>query len=826
MRRLALCFILLLVSLRLDAGWQNIGNAESYVVRGGNTVVVKTTGATLEVSLLSDHVARVRLVPPAPAGKLPPDVSQAVVPTHWPAPSTEFADTPTALTLTTPALRVTIGKKPVRITIADSTGRILTQDHPDKGMAWMPSATGTAVRVWQVMPQDAHYYGLGEKSGALDKRNSMVTMWNSDIPAYGSATDPLYETIPFFMALEGGRAHGVFFDNTYWSSFDIGKEARDQYSFGAEGGELNYYVIAGPAPAAVIERYTALTGRMPLPPRWALGYQQCRWSYAPDSRVREIARGFRSRSIPCDVIYFDIDYMEGYRVFTWSSKNFPEPERLVRDLAADGFHVAVILDPGIKADSAYAAYRTGLEGKNFLMYPDGKVFYGDVWPGRCAFPDFSSENGRRWWGDQMEGIIRAGVRGYWNDMNEPSVFNVPTKTVDMNVIHNDGGLRTGHAKNHNVYGMQMTRATYEGAVRHNPAERPFVLTRASYAGGQRYSAAWTGDNVASWEHLSLALTMCLNFGVSGQPFCGSDIGGFIGYPTPELYTRWLQLGVFTPLMRSHSVINEKNKEPWEYGDAATAINRASIQLRYRMLPYIYNVMAEASASGIPAMRPMFLEYPSDGRFMQEGSSYMFGRDLLVAPVLGPEQREREVRFPAGTWYDFWTGAPVAGGKDLNVAAPLDRIPLFVREGAILPTQQVMQHTGEQPIDPLTLMVYPLQANGTASEPYYEDDGLSFDFQKGVLLRRQHMQQRIGQRLLVDIGAAEGSYVPPSRSLVVRIVNATNPPALVHVNGAVAAQLTAAATPGVIGWTFDAATHEIIVRCSDARTAQRIEINYE
>ena len=585
-------------------------------------------------------------------------------------------------------------------------------------------------------------------------------------------------------------------------------------------------MIAGPSPRYVIERYTALVGRMPLPPRWSLGYQQCRWSYAPDTRVREIAHGFRSRSIPCDVIYLDIDYMEGYRVFTWSAKNFPEPERLVRELGADGFHVAVILDPGIKADSTYAAYKTGLAGKNFLMYPDGRVFYGDVWPGRCAFPDFSSESGRRWWGDQMEGLVRTGVRGFWNDMNEPSVFNVPTKTVDMSVIHNDGGLRTPHAKNHNVYGMQMTRASYEGAIRNNPAERPFVLTRASYAGGQRYSAAWTGDNVASWEHLSLALTMCLNFGLSGQPFCGSDIGGFIGYPPGELYARWLQLGIFTPLMRSHSVINEKNKEPWEYGDAFTAINRASIQLRYRMLPYIYTVMAEASMNGMPAMRPLVVEYPTDGRFAQESSSFLFGHDLLVAPVLAPDVRAREVQFPEGTWYDLWTGEPVTGGKNLTVQAPLERIPLFVREGAIIPTQQVMQHTGEQPIDPLTLTVYPLRTNGSASSAYYEDDGLSFDYQKGVVFRRVHAQQRIGSRLIVDIGAADGTYIPPSRTLLVRVVNAAAPPTTVHINGTVAAQIIPSAPAGTTGWSYDGTTHEITVRCTDARTAQRIEIDHE
>ena len=832
------CIVLLLLAgpfAQTDAQWQTIGNVDSYVVRGGNAIQLKASGAMVDVRVLSDHLVRIRCLPELPSGQLPPDHSRAVVTTDWPMPRAEITDAADALTLSTPALRVVVSKRPMRITVYDSTGTPIIQEHPQKGISWIPgvlqpggkSKAPREVRVWHVMPADARYYGFGEKTGPFERRNTSMTMWNSDIPAYTAATDPLYQTIPFFLSIRNGRAHGVFFDNTYWSSFDMGKESRDQYSFGAEDGEMNYYVIAGPSPQAVIGRFTGLVGRMPLPPRWSLGYQQCRWSYAPEARVREIAQGFRSRAIPCDVIYLDIDYMEGYRVFTWNSTKFPDPRRLVSDLAADGFRTAVIMDPGIKADSSYAGYRSGLAGKHFLTYPDGRIFFGDVWPGRCAFPDFTSPSARRWWGDQMEDLIRTGVRGFWNDMNEPSVFNVPTKTVELQVIHHDDGLFTTHAKNHNIYGLEMTRASYEGAVRHNPAERPFLLTRASYAGGQRYSAAWTGDNVSSWEHLELALTMCLNLGLSGQPFVGSDIGGFIGYPSGELFARWLQLGAFTPLMRAHSVINEKNKEPWEFGDTITAINRQTVNLRYTLLPYIYNVMAEASATGLPAMRPLLLEYPDDPRFALESSSFLFGSDLLVAPVLWPGVRQREVRFPAGAWYDYWTGRPVAGGINGTVQAPLDRIPLYAKEGAILPSQQVVQHTGQQPIDPLTLTVFPPQSNGTASRSYYEDDGLSFDYLKGVTFRRTHTQQRIGSALIVDIGAAEGSYTPPSRSLVLAIVDVEKAPLSVHVNGAmITQQVSSTDTTTRPAWSYNAGEQRVLVRCADSRLAQRIELRYE
>ncbi len=837
MRRVGvlLLFLLTVFFLQSSAQWRTVGNVDSYVVRGGNSVILKASGATVDVQILSDHLVRIRCIPPPASGQLPPDVSHAVVKTQWPAANTEITDASDALTLTTRALRVTISKQPLRITVYDSTGTPLTRDHPRKGFSWIsdaPSPDGRTtlsheVRVWHVSPADAHYYGFGEKAGPLERRGTSMTMWNSDIPAYAASADPLYQSIPFFLSLRKGKAHGLFFDNTYWSSFDMGKESRDQYSFGAEGGEVNYYVIAGPSPHDVVGRFTELVGRMPLPPKWSLGYQQCRWSYFPESRVREIAQGFRSRSIPCDVLYLDIDYMEGYRIFTWSQKNFPDPKRLIKEMGAEGFRVAVILDPGIKADSSYPAFRTGLEGNHFLRYPDGRIYYGDVWPGRCAFPDFTSRATRRWWGDQMEELIQTGVRGFWNDMNEPSVFNVPSKTVDLQVLHDDEGLFTTHAKNHNIYGLEMTRASYEGALRYNPAERPFVLTRASYAGGQRYSAAWTGDNTATWEHLALAVTMCLNLGLSGQPFVGSDIGGFIGYPSGELFARWLQLGAFTPLMRAHSVINEKNKEPWEFGDDFTATNRKTINLRYTMLPYLYAVMAEASATGIPAMRPLIFEYPDDTRFINESTSFLLGPDLLVAPVLLPEARTRDVTFPGGTWYDYWTGTPFTGSRTHTVAAPLDQIPLFVREGAILPSQQVVQHTGEQPIDPLTLTVYPLEANGTAVRAYYEDDGLSFDYQKGVVLRRTHAQQRIGSTLLVDVGPMEGSYMPPSRALVVRCVNVAKPPITVFLNGVkIAQQASLSGITTLPGWMYMPGERQVVVQCTDSRIAQRIEIRHE
>ncbi len=804
--------LLLVVSISAFSQWQSVGNVDSFS-SNDNEITIHAGSSILRVTVLTSDLVRIRL---ASEGMFPPDQSYAVVKTEWPNVEVQVSDSSDKITISTQELLLIIKKKPLRLTFLDKAGNIINEDAPSKGMSW----DGREIKVWKQMPLDEFYYGFGEKAGGLNRVHTHMTMWNSDIPAYAADTDPLYETIPFFYGIRNGRAYGIFFDNSYWSSFDMGKESRNEYSFGAEAGELNYYFFSGPTPKNILSRFTELVGRMPLPPRWSLGYQQCRWSYPNEKRVQEIARGFRDRAIPCDVIYLDIDYMDGYRIFTWNKMNFPDPKKMISGLARDGFRIAVIVDPGIKQDTSYHAYRSGLANGTFLKYPDGKLYIGKVWPGECAFPDFTNPTARTWWGNNFNMLIDDGVRGWWNDMNEPSVFDVPGKSVDLNVIHNDDGLMTTHAKNHNVYGMQMTRSTYEGVKRLLPNERPFVLTRASYAGGQRYSAAWTGDNVSSWEHLRMAVPMCLNLSISGQPFVGSDIGGFIGYPSGELFARWLQLGVFTPLMRAHSVINEKNKEPWEYGDEFTAINRETINLRYQLLPYIYNAMYEASVIGIPAMRPMIFEYPDDPNFIWNEDEFMFGSDLLIAPVLMPNATTRAVRLPHGEWYDYWTGTPYNGNQSVTVDAPIIRMPIFVKAGAIIPSQQVVQYTGQAPIGPLTLTVYPTSLQSSAA--YYEDDGISFEYEKGTYLKRTFNQWNSAKAITLTLSKSEGSYVPMKRSLAIHFVNIGTEPKTVEANGNTLKQQSN--PQGFMqGWYYDAQNKSVWVRMEDKKSELRVSV---
>jgi alpha-glucosidase len=687
----------------------------------------------------------------------------------------EVADASSSMT--TRALKVTIRHRPFRVEFADASGMSIDADDPALGIA----ASGRMSRVYKRLREEEVVYGLGEKAGRLNKRGTFLggysyTMWNTDAGGYNSGTDPLYASFPFMLVMRGGRAHGIFLDNTFRSNFDIGKEWRNILSIGVESGELSYYFIDGPDPKQVISRYTDLTGRMPLPPMWSLGFHQCRYSYYPESKVRFIAENFRQRKIPADVLWLDVHYLKGYNPFTWNLERFPDPSRMIRDLRQDGFRLVTIVDPHPKKDPGWDVYDTGLAGDHFVKWPDGKTYEAPVWPsnaetdpGPSVFPDFSRPATREWWGGLYKRLTDLGVAGIWNDMNEPAVFVAPTWTMALDVRFDNEGQPTDQREIHNVYGQLMTRSTYEGLIKLRPGERPFVLTRASFAGGQRYAALWSGDNLSRWEDLRHSLPMLLSLGLSGMPFVGSDIGGFGESPTPELVTRWLQAGVFYPFMRMHTSIGTPDQEPWSYGVAYEGYNRRAIELRYELLPYIYNEMQRASVTGIPALRPMMLEFPADPETWSVDDQFMFGSDLLVAPVLFEAQTERELYLPKGAWFDFWTARRFEGGRRLTVPAALGSIPLFVREGSFIFRQPIVQHTGDMPGQQLRVSVFPAAAKSESI--LYEDDGLSFDYQRGVFLKRAFRQTRSAPikdgadgPVTIEVGAAEGSYRPKDRLL--------------------------------------------------------------
>lgn len=758
-RRLAFAAALLLMSLlpaAARAEWRAAGDVRAVTRQADGVVLTLNSGARVSVTFRDLEAVRVRL---APSGTFERDFSYAVESKDRKTVKATITETQDEVRISSlDGATVVIKRRPFLVAVLDDEGRVVVEDDPARPPAFDP-ATG-AVECSKKRVEWETYYGLGEKAGAtLSHDTQQFVMWNTDTYGYPRGLDPIYQSIGFYTALryekytDGARpgrglAYGLFFDNTSRAYFDMGKTDPARVTFGAASGELNYYVFTGGrerSPKKALEDYTNLTGRAPLPPLWALGNQQSRWSYYPESRVREVARGFRESRTPADVIYLDIDYMDGFRVFTWNKERFPDPSKLIADLRAEGFRVVLIVDPGVKVDPNYYAYTQGQAGGHFVKTADGKELNASVWPGVCAFPDFTDAKAREWFGSLYQKNLDEGVSGFWNDMNEPGVFlsdetpkpdvyHHPMKTFPLDARHAGDGSPGTHARYHNVYGMQMARATFEGLKKLRPDSRPFVLTRAGYAGVQRFSAVWTGDNVASWDHFRLSLSMLMNLGVSGVPFVGADVGGFSGNPSPELYTRWLQAAALTPFLRSHSENGSNPHEPYSFPKTYADINRASIELRYRLLPYVYTLFREHTQTGAPVMRPLWFEYPDDARTYLVDDEYLVGRDLLVAPVVTESVTKRRVYFPAGDkWVDWWTGKTYEGGKDADVDAPLERLPLYARAGAVIPViQTVAQHTEEALHKSLSLLVV-RGADGASS--FYEDAGEGYDFRRGGYLVR-------------------------------------------------------------------------------------------
>ena len=786
----------------------------------GKAVVLQTSQGTLAVTPLSDDVIRVHFTQGKSFG---PDHSFAVVSRDFDAVKASTRIGADSATLQTATLRVMVQQNPLRISFADRDGNSLDADDPARGMAF----DGARFTVSKRLRDDEHVYGFGEKNGRLDKRGWNLggynyAMWNTDTYTHDSSTDPLYVSVPFFMVMRQGQAHGIFLDNTWRSFFDVGHDYPGLLTFGANGGDLDYYFINGPDPKKVIQRYTALTGRMPLPPLWALGYNQCRYSYYPESRVRLVANQFREEKIPADVMWLDIDYQNNYKPFTWNSERFPDPEKMVADLRAQHFHVVCILDPHPKAEKGYPPYDQGIAGNYFVKNPDGSVFQGPVWPshapqdpGPSVFPDFSNAAARQWWGTLYAGLVNDGISGIWNDMDEPSVFDTPSGTMPLDLVFNSDGDPATGAEIHNVYGQLMSRATFDGLSRLRPHDRAFVLTRASFAGGQRYAALWTGDSASDWTSLRQSLSTLLGLGLSGFPFCGSDIGGFVGAPSGELYTRWLQFGVFCPFMRSHSDAGSPSKEPWSFGYRNEAVNRRAIELRYQLLPYIYNVMEQATETGLPALRPLVLEFPGDEHVAAIDDEFLFGRDLLVAPVLREGVVERDIYLPEGTWFDYWTGKSYDGGKTIQMPVTLDSIPMFVRGGGFLFRQPVVQSTEEMAGTTLEVLVAPAKVS---ESDLYEDDGQTLAFRDGQFMKRHFRQRGNGRRTTIDISAPGGTYQPAKRTLVLQLWTDGKPHKVQLEAGQPFQKISIpeltpdAMTDAASGWSFDGGL--LSVKCPD------------
>ncbi len=677
---------------------------------------------------------------------------------------------------------------------------------PFPGFEEQPTPQAPLPKPWTVRPAFADHarerhvrieiepgtslYGTGEQAGPLIRNGTRKVCWNTDAFGYHDGTRSLYQSHPWVLAVRGdGTAFGVICETTWRCELDLTSSDTKAIIFRCDGPSPAVTVIQGGSPQEVVQRLSVVTGRMPMPPLWALGYQQCRWSYEPADRVRELAREFRRRRMPCDVIWLDIDYMERFRCFTFDTDKFPDPAGLNNDLHAMGFRSVWMIDPGLAADPEYMVYKDGKAAGRFVKatshervsstIPDemaanwglasvevprdaGDDYYGRVWPGACAFPDFTARATRQWWAGLYKSYVATGIDGVWNDMNEPAVFDGPRKTMPLDNWHEadeELGGPASHAKYHNIYGMEMVRATREGIMAAKPYVRPFVLTRANFLGGHRYAATWTGDNQAEWRHLRWSIPMVLNLGLSGQPFSGPDIGGFGNPSTPEMFAVWMGVGALLPFARGHKIKDWNGKpmpdhEPWSFGAAVEETCRRALVRRYRLMPYLYTLFDEASRTGLPVCRPVFFADPTDARLRSVDNAFLLGGDVLVVCGLdtGGDLDASKCPMPRGVWREFEIGDRQVGAVSDEGRDPL--LPrLYLRAGAAIALGPAMLHTGERPMDPITLLAAAGE-DGVACGTLYEDAGDGYGYQQGEY-RRVTFEVRGSETTLVrDRGGVE------------------------------------------------------------------------
>jgi alpha-glucosidase len=683
---------------------------------------------------------------------LAPHTSHGIIRNEWPASgaSAPTVDGPVTR-LRTAGLAIEWDSKRESLRVADAkTGAVLlsTPDH-----CLEIRETGIAISLGAVAKE--RIYGLAESGEKFEKTGRIFTQWNHNDPKHHPIQN-YYCQIPltYHLTPDGSRCRGQFMDNPGRVHVDLRHDLTGRVSLHCETGDIDLWLWFGDSMPAVVRAWSDMTGRMERPPMWSLGYQQCRWSYPTEKRVREIAEGFRSRRIPCDVIYLDIDYMDGYRVFTWSPEAFPQPEKLLGDLSAQGFRTVAIVDPGVKVDEGFEVYDTFLE-KGYFVTLDGVPFQGRVWPGTTCYPDFLRADARKDWGEfQKTALLDKGIAGIWNDMNEPADFDGPNGTFPDDVRHLDNGRERRHVEVHQLYGFSMARASYEGQLAARPDTRPFTITRSGWAGVQRYSMVWTGDNQAIWNSMPFDLATNLSMGLCGISFVGCDIGGFGLNPTSELFERWFEWGVFQPFCRGHADHASIDQEPWAFTQEVEDNIRTLLELRMSLLPYLYTCFVDAAETGTPINRPLVYDYASDPQTHFVGDQFLIGSDLLIAPVMEPGMDRRMAYIPAGDWWDWWTGEKVQGGRHAIVSGPFGQPPLFVRAGAVVPMQRPLQYTDEAVIEETILDVWPgKELKGVL----VEDDGASRQWMKGAESRIDFSGSASSTDLILRIGAPQGPY---------------------------------------------------------------------
>lgn len=752
-RRKVLWLIALLFAVTTtgEAQEKGVGRILSYKKTAGG-ITGKTAEAVFAVEAWSAHTIRVRIS----KEKALNSFSYALVSNETPSYTATVTEKGNSIELSTGTLIVTIEKAPqLRIVFKNNKGVTINEDMPGEDFGTV--FNGNKVTSYKVLQEGERFVGLGEALGNLDRRGMGITLNNTDTYKYGDPRLAMYSSIPFYTGIHHDQVYGLFYNNSYKTFFNFGSSTPGYMSVSAEGGDADYFFFYDNTIAGVLDQYTTITGKMQMPPRWSIGYHQSRCSYYPQSQVSWIARTFREKKIPLDCIVLDADYEYNYQPFRINTQRFPDMKKLTTDLAAMQVEVTASVYPGIATtDSTYEIYKDGLKKDVFVKYRSGKVFTSEIAPVVCHFPDYTNPKTRIWWADKMKFYSDLGIHGYWNDMNEPAVAG---SYLPDNLLFDFDGRKAGTLEAKNVFGFQMARSSYESIAKYGNGRRPFILTRSAYAGVQRYSAVWSGDNTASDEGLLSSVLLNNQLGLSGVAFCGYDVGGYIGDGTKEQFRRWIQAGAFSPYMRNHKEFFATANEPWSYGEEQEAIAKSYIGFRYRLMPYLYSAFYQASQHGIPVARSLCINYPFESAVYDPAFQYqfLFGDAILVAPVTSKE-KQKNVYLPEGEWYDLFTDERMQGSKMHTQDVPAYKIPLYVKGSAIIPVQPLVQSTKEKPGDTLTLHVYFGKDENTYT--LYEDEGDGYTNGK-YSLRKIDWSPATHQLV---IGEKEGTFMSPYKKI--------------------------------------------------------------
>ena len=735
---------LMIAFLSVKSQVNNIGNIASYKQINGGIEGVTSNGI-FDIHVYNNNIIRVRMSKEKAFRNFSYALASNAIPSFQ---DVHFYEKDNSLFLSTKAIHIEIEKTPsLRIVFRNNDNEIINTD----ANSFATTFRGDEVTMFKDLQSGERFVGLGEVLGNIDKRGMVFTLSNTDTYKYGDPRLSMYISIPFFIGIHGNKVYGLFINNSHKSVFNFGASTPGYISVTMDGGDLDYFFIHDTTVAGILQHYSHITGTMPLPPKWSLGYQQSRADYYPQQRVLNIGKAFRQKDIPVDCIVLDAEYQNGYQPFLVDSTRFPDLKKLVTDLSAINIEVTASVYPGVKIDSNYHSYRDGVKQDVFLKYVNGAYFETEIAPVKCYLPDYTNPNTRKWWKEKMKWMEQQGIHGYWNDMNEPAVA---ASYLPPNIMFDFDGKKTTSAEGKNVYGMQMARSSYEAYLQNETNRRPFILTRSAFAGVQRYAAVWSGDNTCSNDGLLSGVLLNSQMGLSGLPFVGPDLGGYIGTGTPELFWRWMQVGVFSPFLRNHKGANTEENEPWSYGATAEAISRAYIGFRYRLMPYIYSKFYEASVNGMPVARSLCINNPFDNRVYDTLYQYqfLFGDAFMIVPVTTQEIRKK-IYLPAGEWYNLFNEEMLTGNTELTQYVSAFELPIFVKASSIIPMQETVQSTKEFAGD--TLFVHIFNGKNSGSFVLYEDAGDGFEYQKGAFYRRTIKFDPLNRTLLFS--KVEGTY---------------------------------------------------------------------